>query len=90
MGEEWTLEEERPPVSPSLKVLDHMTLFKSAKWWSAVVLMEAFGRRQIGLYLWVRRGDSWRRKHKFVIQDEASWEAVKEAVERFLPRLSGP
>ena len=82
--------EERPPVSQSLKVLDYMTLFKSGKWWAAVVLLEAFGRRQIGLYLWVRRGGSWRRKHKFVIQDEASWEAVKEAVERFLPRLSGP
>ena len=82
------LASERPPVSEALKVLDYFTLFKSAKWWAAVVLLESFGRRQICLYLWVRRGDKWRRKHKFVIQDEASWEAIKEAVERFLPQLT--
>jgi len=84
------LGDERPPVSESLKVLDYFTLFRSKKWWAAVVLLEGFGRRQIGLYLWVRKGDSWRRKHKFVIQDEASWEAIKEAVERFLPKLVEP
>lgn len=82
--------EERPPVSESLRVLDYFTLFKSAKWWSAVVLLESFGRKQICLYLWVRRGGTWRRKHKFVIQDEESWEAIKAAVERFLPRLAEP
>ena len=81
---------ERPPVSESLKVLDYFTLYRSGKWWAAVVLLESFGRKQICLYLWVRKGDSWRRKHKFVIQDEASWEAIKEAVERFLPRLAEP
>ena len=76
------------PVSEKLKVIDSATLYKTDKWWSAVALIESFGRRQIAFYLWMRRGDQWRRRQKFVVHDKGEWLRIKEAVEKFLTQLS--
>jgi hypothetical protein len=39
------------PISEELKVLEGTTLYKTGKWWSAVVLVDSFGRRQVALPL---------------------------------------
>jgi hypothetical protein len=72
------------PVSEKLKVLQYETIFKSGKWWSAVALLESFGRRQVALYLWARRGDKWKRKQKYVIHSRGEWIQIRDAVERFI------
>ncbi|MEM2213021.1 MAG: hypothetical protein QXQ28_06860 [Candidatus Nezhaarchaeales archaeon] len=79
--------EEPLPISEKLKVLQHETLFKSDKWWAAVALLESFGRKQVALYLWTKRGNQWKRKQKYVIRDRTEWNRVKDAVERLIPNL---
>ncbi|NQU19169.1 hypothetical protein HQ550_03335 [bacterium] len=70
-----------PIVSP-LKVIDYRTLKKGSGWWLAVVLVESWGKRNIGLYLWQRKKDGrWHRKQKFTIHTKEKWGLISEAVE---------
>jgi hypothetical protein len=78
---------EELPISEKLKVIDAVTLYKTEKWWAAVALVDSFGRRQIALYLWLKRDGRWRRNQKYVIHSKGEWLQVKEAVERFTPQL---
>jgi hypothetical protein len=80
--------EERLPVSDFYKVIDYITIFKSEKWWEAIVIFESFGKRSIGLYLWQKRNDVWKRKHKFNVRNMEEWNRLKEAVEKLAPKLS--
>ena len=79
--------EERLPVSETLKVLSYRTLEKNPKWWSAVALIDSWGRKQICFYLWQKKGDKWARQQKFTIQDAHTWENVASYVEELLPGL---
>lgn len=81
------MSEEKVPVSEALKPLDAKTIYKTERWWCSVVLLEAFGRRQVALYLWRRSGDKWKRQQKFIVHDRGEWEKVKEAVEGFLRKI---
>ncbi|MEM3608953.1 MAG: hypothetical protein QXK47_02495 [Candidatus Bathyarchaeia archaeon] len=79
--------EEKLPISEFYKVVDYVTIFKSEKWWEAIVIFESFGRRSIGLYLWQKRGDAWKRKHKFNIRNLEEWNKLKSAIEQLTPKL---
>jgi hypothetical protein len=79
--------EERLPISDFYKVVDHVTLFKSQKWWEAVVIFESYGKRSIGLYLWQKKQDAWKRKHKFNVRNLDEWNRLKTAVEQLAPKL---
>jgi len=80
---------EQLPLSSFYKVIDHVTIFRSEKWWEAIVVIESFGRRSIAMYLWQKRNDQWKRKHKFQIRNPQEWQKVKEAIDKLAPRLSG-
>lgn len=77
------------PLSSVYKVIDSVTIFKNKKWWEAVVVVESFGRRSIAVYLWVKKGDVWKRKHKFQLRSLQDWEKVKGAIDKLIPKLSG-
>ena len=79
--------EEELPVSDFYKVIDHVTVFKSQKWWKAIVVFESGGRRVIGMYLWVNREGVWKRKHKFDVWSLDEWNKLKAAVEQLVPKL---
>jgi hypothetical protein len=49
---------EKLPISEIYKVIDYITIFKSPKWWEAIVVSEAYGKRSIGVYLWVKKNDA--------------------------------
>lgn len=83
------MSEERLPLSEFYRVLDQVTIYKSSKWWSAVVLTEAYGRKSIALYLWTYSQDKWKRKHKFEINRRTEWEKIKVAVENMLQKMEG-
>lgn len=85
MSEEST---EKLPVSDFYEVIDYVTIFKSEKWWEAIVVSESMGRRSIGLYLWHNREGKWKRKHKFNIRNLDEWEKLKKAIEKLAPRLA--
>jgi hypothetical protein len=80
--------EEKLPISEFYKVVDYITLFKSQKWWEAVVIFEAYGKRAIGLYLWQKREDAWKRKHKFNVRNLDEWDKLKGAIEQLAPKLA--
>jgi hypothetical protein len=79
--------EEKLPISEFYKVVDSVTIFKNKKWWEAVVIFESLGKRQIGLYLWQKREDKWKRKHKFNVRNLDEWGKLKSAIEQLTPKL---
>jgi hypothetical protein len=79
--------EEKLPISEFYKVVDHVTIFKSQKWWEAIVIFESCGKRAIGMYLWQKREDAWKRKHKFNIRNLEEWNKLKTAIEQLTPKL---
>jgi len=81
------LPEEKFPVSETLKIIEGTNLYKTDKWWSAVVLVESFGRKEVAVYLWNRKGDQWKRRQKFVIKDKDHWMRIKEIIEKLIPNL---
>jgi len=84
MTEETT---EKLPISDFYKVIDYVTMFKSEKWWEAIVVFESLGKRSIGLYLWHNRDSVWKRKHKFNIRNLDEWNKLKNAIEQLTPKL---
>lgn len=79
---------EKLPISEFYKVIDHVTIFKSDKWWEAIALIESFGKRSIAMYMWQFREGKWKRKHKFHIKSIDEWNKVKGSVEQLLPKLT--
>jgi hypothetical protein len=79
--------EEKLPVSEFYKVIDSVTIFKNQKWWEAVVIFESYGKRSMGMYLWQKRQDTWKRKHKFNVRNMEEWNKLKNAVEQLAPKL---
>lgn len=80
---------EQLPLSSFYRVIDSVTIFRNDKWWEAIVIIESFGRRSIAMYLWTKRGDQWKRKHKFQLRNMQEWEKVKGAVDKLAPKLWG-
>ena len=80
-------EKEKLPLWESYKVIDYITIFKSQKWWEAVVVFESFGRRTIATYLWTSKNGTWKRKQKFQIRTAEEWSKVKTAIEQLMPKL---
>jgi len=78
---------EKIPISEFYKVVDYATIFKSQKWWEAIVVYETGGRKSIGLYLWVSKNGTWKRKHKFVVRNMDEWSKLKDAIELLAPKL---
>lgn len=73
-----------PIVSP-LKVIDYRTIKKGSGWWLAVVLVESWNKRNIGIYLWQRKKDGkWHRKQKFSIHTREKWDLISGAVEELI------
>ncbi len=79
---------EKLPISEFYKVIDYVTIFKSKKWWEAIAVLEASGKRSIGLYLWENRNNAWKRKYKFSVRNLDEWNKVKTAIEQLAPKLA--
>lgn len=81
-------ETEKVPIIAPLKVISHKTINKRFGWWSAVVLLESYGRKQVCVYLWQKRGDVWKRKQKFAIHSQEDWQFISEAVNNVIEELT--
>jgi len=75
------------PISEKLKIIKGKTLYKTDKWWSAVVSLESFGRKQVAVYLWSKSGDQWKRRQKLVVKSKEEWGRLKEAIDESLKDL---
>jgi aminopeptidase len=81
-------QEEKLPISEFYKVIEYVTIFKSNTWWEAIVVFENYGKRQMGLYLWQKRNDTWKRKNKFGIRNLEEWNKLKNAVDQLASKLT--
>ena len=81
------MSKEKLPISEKLTVIEGVTLYKTEKWWSAIALVDSFGRKQIAMYLWLNKEGKWKRQQKFVIRKKAEWSQIKEIVEKLLLNL---
>ena len=81
------MSEEKLPVHDTIKVIDYQTIYKTSKWWCAVVLANMFGHDKVLIYLWQNRNGQWKRKQKFTINFEHDWQLIKQAVDNFLLRV---
>jgi len=81
-------ETEKVPIIDPLKVIEYKTINKRFGWWSSVVLLESYGRKQICFYLWQKRDDKWKRKQKFAIHSQEDWELITNAVEKMIGELT--
>jgi hypothetical protein len=82
-------EEEQVPIVPPLKVLEHKTINKRFGWWSAVVLLESYGRKQVCFYLWQKKPEGgWKRKQKFAVHNQQDWALIQEAVRGMIEVLT--
>jgi len=80
-------DDEPVPIVAPLKVLDHKTINKRFGWWSAVVLVDSWGRKQICMYLWQKKGEKWARKQKFAVHSQEDWVTISESVDGMLSEL---
>ncbi|MFH0827660.1 MAG: hypothetical protein V1919_00670, partial [Candidatus Omnitrophota bacterium] len=80
---------EKLPIHAPIVVLRYRTIKKnnSLGWWSAVVLLEDHGKKQVCFYRWKKNNNEWKRDKKLPFKTRAEWTAIKEAVESFLPEL---
>jgi len=82
-------EEEQVPIIPPLKVLEYKTINKRFGWWSAVVLLESYGRKQVCFYLWQKKPEGgWKRKQKFAVHNQQDWTLIQEAVSGMIETLT--
>jgi hypothetical protein len=79
--------DEKLPISEFYKVVDSVTIFKNKNWWEAIVICESYGKRSIGMYLWQKRLDVWKRKHKFNVRNLEEWNKLKNAIDQLAPKL---
>jgi DNA/RNA endonuclease G (NUC1) len=77
------------PTHDLLKVIRYKTIKKNTHlgWWSAVVLLEDHGKKQVCFYRWRKKGNEWKRDRKISFRSRQDWSVIKEAVESFLPEL---
>jgi len=81
------MSDEKLPISEKLVVIEADTLYKTEKWWSAIALVDSFGRKQIAMYLWLNKEGKWKRQQKFVVHNKNEWSQIKEKVEKLLSNL---
>ena len=80
-------DQEQVPIAPPIKVLEYKTIKKGSGWWLAVVLIESFEKKAVGIYLWQKKRGEWKRKQKFTIHGQEKWSLISKAVEEFIKRV---
>lgn len=80
-------EQEPFPVDETIKVMEGTTIYKTIKWWSAVLLVNTFGHDKVLIYLWQYRDGKWKRKQKLTVNFERNWIDTKNAVDKYLDKI---
>jgi len=83
------MSKEQYPISDFLKVVEAVDIYRTEKWWKAVLLTESKYGMQIGVYLWTkdRATNKWKRKQKMGVKSLDELNKIVEAVKQFLGRI---
>ena len=74
---------EKLPISSFYQILKYKTISKSSKWWSLIVLFKARDRIKIGFYLFQKKDNNWKRKHKFTISSREEYEDIRNVIDKY-------
>jgi hypothetical protein len=81
------------PVSDYYDVDAGETIFQSDGWWKSIVKISQKGSyetEEIMVYLWQEVDGDWRRRQKYTIKDEESWEEEADIIESIVDTNSLP
>lgn len=78
--------EEKLPVHDAITVLEYTTLYKTQKWWCAIVQAESFDHKKVLIYLWINKDGKWKRKGKFSINSKKDWDNMKPIIEDYVQK----
>ena len=83
------MSKEQYPVSDFLKVVEAVDIYKTEKWWKAVLLTENKYGMQISVYLWTmdKTTGKWKRKQKMGVRSLDELNKIVEAIKQFLGRI---
>lgn len=79
---------EQPPVNEYIHVIAWKDIYKTDKWWCAVIKANVAGHGRVLYYLWQKdRHGKWKRKHKASINSSKNWDAMKSIIEKYVIEL---
>lgn len=80
---------EQLPVNPALKVIEHIDIYHTEKWWKAVAIVEGWGKKVVSVYQWIKdqKTGKWKRKQKMTVKNAEEWAKIQEAIEQLLAKL---
>lgn len=76
-------EQEPLPISDYYQVIEYHTVSKSSRWWSFIVTFKARNKTKIGLYLFQKKENSWKRKHKFTISSKEEYDDISKILTNY-------
>lgn len=81
--------EEPLPVNAFVHVIKYENVYKTEKWWCAVVEANVGGHNKVLYYLWNKdpKTHKWKRKHKASINSTQNWEKMRSIIDRFVTEL---
>ena len=83
---------EKVPTDEKINVIETIDIFKTKKWWKAVVLgettFEGRTRKSVSVYLWQWEDGKWKRIHKLKENSREDWEKTKAAMDKLVAKLA--
>lgn len=83
------MSEEKLPVNEFVCVLEYENVYKTEKWWCAIVKANVAGHNQVLYYLWNKdpKTGKWKRKHKASVNSSQNWDTMKRIIDKFITEL---
>jgi hypothetical protein len=81
------------PVSDYYNIDAGTTVSKSDDWWKAIVRVDQKGSyetEEVIVYLWQYQDGKWRRRQKYAIKDNDSWNEEREMISSMLSASTDP
>lgn len=76
------------PVHQIIRQIRGKTIYRSKRFWRAVVLTEdPAGRRSVRVYLWRSKDGGWRTIQKLKINTKKGWEKLRQAIDELVKEL---
>lgn len=83
------MSQEQYPVDPAIKVLKAKDIYKTEKWWKAVLLVDSFGTRVVSVYQWIKDKNTgkWKRKQKMTVKSKDEWSKIVNALAEMMEAI---
>lgn len=85
------MSEEKYPVSDFFTVLDAIDIYKTEKWWKAVLAVKSKYGIRIATYQWLKdnKTGKWKRKQKMGVKDMDELNKIYTALKKLLESNQG-